>query len=70
MNKALKAIVHKAAKENGITGIMALTEVSPISYERTRKVWDGVTTAKISDYVDVMSALGYEIKFNKRVCNG
>ena len=64
-NEQLSKTVQAAAKEKGM-GIMALTDISPISYERTRKVWDGVRTSKINDYVDVMGALGYELKFVKR----
>jgi biotin synthase-related radical SAM superfamily protein len=62
-NKQLSKIVQDAAKEKGIEGVMALTKVSPLSYERTRKVWDGVKEAKISDYIDVMKTLGRELKF-------
>lgn len=66
MNKGLSAVVREAAKANGINGIMALTDISPISYERTRKVWDGVTSAKLSDYASVMGVLGYDLRFIQR----
>tara|TARA_R110002096_G_C14048740_1_gene673073 strand:+ start:120 stop:332 length:213 start_codon:yes stop_codon:yes gene_type:complete len=67
INQQLKNIVQQAAKEKGITGIMALAEVAPISYPRVRRVWDGLTDTKISDYIEVMKVLGYdEIKFVKR----
>ena len=65
-NEQLSKTVQEATQEKGLKGVMDLTELSPLSYERTRKVWHGVKSAKISDYVDVMGALGYELKFVKR----
>jgi len=62
-NEQLRDIVRKAAKINGITGVMHMTLNSPLSYERTRKVWDGVKEAKIADYIAVMDSLGYKLKF-------
>jgi len=64
-NKQLSELVQDAAKAKGYKGVMALTQVSPISYERTRKVWNGVKEAKISDYIEVMGFLGHKIKFIK-----
>ncbi len=62
-NEQLKEVVREAASTKGIKGVMLLTENSPLSYERTRKVWDGVKEAKIADYIAVMDALGYKLKF-------
>jgi len=63
-NLQLSNVVKEAAKKSkGITKIMALTDISPLSYERTRKVWDGVKESKISDYIAVMEVLGYKLKF-------
>ena len=62
-NEQLKETVREAASKKGITGVMVMTENSPLSYERTRKVWDGVKEAKISDYIAVMDSLGYKLKF-------
>ena len=62
-NEQLREVVREAASKKGIKGIMLLTENSPLSYERTRKVWDGVKEAKIADYIAVMDALGYKLKF-------
>jgi len=62
-NKQLSKLVQDAAQAKGYQGIMALTNVSPISYERTRKVWNGVKEAKISDYIEIMDFLGYKLKF-------
>lgn len=68
-NEELRNIVRGAAKKKGITGVMVMTDNSPLSYERTRKVWDGVKEAKISDYIDVMEALGYTLKFVRKTTN-
>lgn len=65
-NKQLSDLIRGAAKKQGINGVMAMTSISPVSYEKTRKVWDGVTTAKISDYIAVMGVLGYELKFIRK----
>ncbi len=62
-NKQLSKLVQDAAKAKGYHGVMALTKDSPISYERTRKVWNGVKEAKILDYIEVMDFLGYKLKF-------
>jgi len=62
-NKQLSKLVQDAAKEIGIEGVMAMTDISPLSYERTRKVWDGVKEAKFADYIAVMGVLGYKLKF-------
>lgn len=62
-NEQLKEVVREAASKKGINGVMLLTENSPLSYERTRKVWDGVKEAKIADYIAVMDSLGYKLKF-------
>ena len=62
-NKQLRDAVRAAAEEKGITGVMGMTDISPLSYERTRKVWDGVRETKISDYIDVLGVLDYKLKF-------
>jgi len=68
-NNELKWSVRDAASIKGITGVMEMTANSPLSYERTRKVWDGVKEAKIADYIAVMDALGYKLKFVSKGVN-
>jgi len=55
--------VRIAADYNGITGVMGLTKHCGLSYERTRRIWEGDTTAKVADVEKVMESLGYKIKY-------
>lgn len=57
--------VRTAAEANGITGVMALTERCGLSYERTRRIWSGDTSAKVADVQTVMESLGYSITYGK-----
>lgn len=57
--------VREAAEENGIKGVMKLKDRCGLSYERTRRVWEGDKTAKIQDVSAVMYSLGYAIRYEK-----
>ncbi len=61
----LKQAVQKAAIDNGIEGVMEMTEHCMLSYQRTRRVWEGETSAKISDVIIVLSSLGLKLKIVK-----
>jgi len=63
----LKSAVRKAAAKNGITGVLQMRDHCGLSYERTRRVWEGITTAKIQDVEAVMKSLGYVVSFRKVV---
>lgn len=62
----LSEAIKKAAEENGITGVMKLKDHCGLSYERTVKVWEGKSTAKIRDIETIMSSLGYVVSFSKK----
>ena len=55
--------VRMAAEDSGITGVMELTRHCGLSYERTRRIWEGDTTAKVADVQKVMESMGYTIKY-------
>ena len=57
--------VRMAAENSGITGVMELTRHCGLSYERTRRIWEGDTTAKVADVQTVMESLGYAITYRK-----
>ena len=57
--------VRMAAEDNGITGVMKLTRHCGMSYERTKRIWNGDTTAKVADVQKVMESLGYKITYSK-----
>jgi len=57
--------VRMAAEDRGITGVMAITRHCGLSYERTRRIWEGDTTAKVADVQTVMESLGYAITYRK-----
>lgn len=61
-----RAAVKSAMVDREVNGVMGLTEMSPLSYERTGKVFRGDFSAKFGDYVDVMNELGYDVEFVKR----
>ena len=62
----LSEAVKKAAEENGITGVMKLKDHCGLSYERTARVWEGKSTAKMRDIETVMQSLGYVVSFAKK----
>ena len=62
-NNELKMIIREAALRQGLKGVMELTAISPLSYERTSKVWQGSKDAKLKDVIDVADVLGLKIKF-------
>ena len=62
-NKELKKIIQTQAVKLDITGVMQLTDMCELSYERVSKVWRGDTTAKIADVALVAGKLGLKIKF-------
>lgn len=55
--------VRTAAEHSGITGVMELTRHCGLSYERTRRIWEGDTTAKVADVQKVMECMGFTIKY-------
>ncbi len=62
-NKELKQIIQTQAIKKDINGVMALTELCDLSYERVSRVWSGSTSAKLSDVAHVADVLGLKIKF-------
>lgn len=63
----LSEAVRKAAEENGVGGVMDLSERCDLSYERVSRVWRGDKSAKIADVELVMKKLGYVVSFRKQV---
>ena len=61
----LKKAVRKAAIDAGIDGIMELTKRCGLSYERTKKVWDGEPSCKIMDVEKVLNCLGRTVTYVK-----
>lgn len=59
----LRVIIRNAANEKGIDGVMGLTRLCDLSYERVSRVWTGNTNAKLSDVAHVAFVLGLKIKF-------
>ena len=62
-NRELKRIIQDGAEDNGINGVMALTELCDLSYERVSRVWGGSVSAKLSDVAHVADVIGLKIKF-------
>jgi len=62
-NRELKRIIQEATEDAGIKGVMALTELCDISYERVSRVYGGSVSAKLSDVAHVADVLGLQIKF-------
>ena len=62
-NRELKRIMHEATEDAGINGVMALTKLCDISYERVSRVYGGSVSAKLSDVAHVADVLGLKIKF-------
>ena len=62
-NAELKKIIRTAAVEAGVDGVMALTEMCDLSYERVSRVYGGSVSAKLSDVAHVADVLGLKIKF-------
>ena len=62
-NRELKRIIQEATEDAGIKGVMALTELCDISYERVSRVYGGSVSAKLSDVAHVADVLGLKIKF-------
>lgn len=64
-NDFLAGMVQNAANEKGYPGVMALSEavkeIYGINYERVSKVWKGLYSAKIGDYIIVMEFLESDI---------
>lgn len=58
-------VVQKAAIDNGISGVMALSEHCGLSYERTARVWRGETSAKVADVIQVLDSVGLVLKIVK-----
>lgn len=62
-NRELKRIIQEATEDAGINGVMALTKLCDISYERVSRVYGGSVSAKLSDVAHVAHVLGLKIKF-------
>ena len=62
-NRELKRIIQDGAEDCGINGVMALTELCDLSYERVSRVWGGSVSAKLSDVAHVADVIGLKIKF-------
>ena len=62
-DRELREIIRTAAVKKDIAGVMQLTELCDLSYERVRRVWDGQTSTKLSDVLIVTEALGIKLKF-------
>ena len=58
--------VRAAMLENGVTGMIALSDRTGLSRPKTSNVWHGVKTAKIGDFITTMHNLGYDLEFVKR----
>ena len=65
-SRELKRIVQEGAEDAGINGVMALTEMCDIRYERVSRVFNGSVSAKLSDVAHVLDKLGLEIKIIKK----
>ena len=63
----LKTAVRVAAAENNIDGVMRMSEHCGLSYPRTARVWNGDTSAKISDVTKVLESLGKQLKCVSKV---
>jgi len=59
----LKTAIRKAAAKTNINGVMALTELSNISFHRVLKVWNGDTSAKLNDVMLVCNALNVKLSY-------
>lgn len=62
-NRELKRIMHEATEDASIKGVMELTRLCDISYERVSRVYGGSVSAKLSDVAHVADVLGLKIKF-------
>ena len=61
----LKTSVRKAAVDNDIGGVMALSKHCDLSYERTVRVWNGSKTAKFEDVEKIFKSLGFNLDYYK-----
>ncbi len=62
-NLELRSIIRTAALKKDIAGVMALTEICDLSYERVSRVWSGSVSAKLSDVAHIADKLALKIKF-------
>lgn len=65
-NRELKRIIQDTAEDKGINGVMALTDLCDLSYERVSRVWGGSVSAKLSDVAHVADVIGLKIKFVRK----
>jgi hypothetical protein len=66
----IKQEIQLAASNRGIMGIMALTEHCKLSYERTRRVWEGHPGVKFADVELVLTSLGAVLECKQRAKGG
>ena len=57
-----KNVVRKKTIDLGIGGVTALALHCGLSYERTRRVWEGDKNAKYGDVLQVCESLGLPVK--------
>ena len=57
----LSKAVKKAAIDNNINGVMALSEHCGLSYYLTDRVWKGDNSAKIVDVMQVLASVGLKL---------
>ena len=61
----IKLKVQKAAKEQGIGGVLALAKHCDLSYERTVRVWKGDNSAKIADVIRVLNSVNLKLEITE-----
>lgn len=60
---SLKTVVREAAKNKGVKGVMSMSLLCDLSYERTVRVWNGSLEAKFKDVITVLNALDIDIDY-------
>lgn len=61
----IKEAVQKAAIDNNINGVLAMSEHCGVPYPRLVRIWKGDNSAKVSDVITVLSSLGLKLKVEK-----
>lgn len=57
--------VKKAAKDNGIDGVLAMAEHCGIPYPRLSRIWRGDNSAKLADVHVALKSLGLKLVVEK-----
>jgi len=58
----LEIEVKKAADAANISGVMHMSDHCGLSYERTRRVWEGHRNVSLADVRQVLKSIGYDLK--------